>query len=210
MRVNPRSSYGWNEQAGRYVNQTTGRFVPFTAVKSELEAVVSASQQRMAAVSQQLIDRQITVKEWQLAMAREIKEAHIASAAASKGGWAQMTQSDWGWTGAKIKEQYQYLKNFANEIASGKQKLDGRLMVRAEMYGAAQRTTFEEMRRRYERNKGLTEERRILGPAEHCTSSGDLEGCLELASKGWQPIGTLPRIGQSPCRVNCKCTFEFR
>ena len=73
------------------------------------------------------------------------------------------------------------------------------------MYGQAPRGTFEEMRRRYERtSNGMTLERRILGAADHC------DDCLEAAALGWQPIGTLPAIGDSRCMTNCHCEFDYR
>ena len=56
----------------------------------------------------------------------------------------------------------------AADIASGKQKLDGRLLMRARLYAKAARGTFEQMRRRWQRDdNGMTEERRALGPDRH-------------------------------------------
>jgi hypothetical protein len=60
----------------------------------------------------------------------------------------------------------------------------------------------------------MEEELRVLGEADHCSTEddpdGDREGCLELAALGWQPIGTLPKIGESVCIVNCHCRFAYR
>jgi hypothetical protein len=47
-------------------------------------------------------------------------------------------------------------------------------------------------------------ERRILGLADHCS------GCVAAAAQGWQPLGTLPAIGDTPCMGNCKCTFMYK
>jgi hypothetical protein len=127
-----------------------------------------------------------------------------AATAAARGGWAQMSQSDWGYTGALIKRQYQYLDRFALDIQTGKQRLDGRLLQRARMYGKAARSSYEQMRRREMVKLGKTEERRLLGPAEHCP------GCLIEADKEWRPIGTLAPIGSQECRTECKCYFVFR
>jgi hypothetical protein len=212
IHLNPLSEYGWNELAGRYVDLTTGRFIAFDVIKSELEAVVSASQANIVRISEQLIAGDITLPQWQLLMEKEIKIGNVASAALAKGGWAQMTQADWGYVGSNIKKQYQYLRNFAQEIASGKCPLNGRLITRARLYGAEDRAMFEEMRRRYMRlNKGATEERRVLLPgAEHCEPHESTPGCTELAAKGWQPVGTLPPIGAATCRTFCRCVFEFK
>lgn len=204
IRPNPLTpDYGWNDRAGRYVG-ANGRFVKFETVRDALDVVADASRANMTAISQQLQAGNITLAEWQTQMARELKVMHTAAAASANGGWAQMNQSDWGATGQMIRRQYEYLQGFANDIASGKQPLNGRFLVRAQMYADAPRSTFEQMRRRYEANRnGQTVEKRVLGYAEHC---GD---CVEYAGRGWQPIGTLPPIGASVCRVKCKCKFVY-
>jgi hypothetical protein len=199
------SQYGWNEVAGRYTDLSTGRFVTFADVRDALETVMDASGVRMKALTEQLIGEQISLAEWQMGMMEEIKISHTAAAASARGGWAQMSQADWGATGRLIRDQYDFLRNFASEIASGKQRLDGTARVRTQLYAQAPRGTFEEMRRRYERlMNGMEEERRVLGEADHCP------GCLDQAEKGWQPIGTLDPIGAEECVTNCHCTFHYR
>ena len=85
------SDYAWNETAGRYISISSGRFVPFNDVRDALESVIDMSASRMNAVTQQLIDGQIQLAEWQTVMMDQIKQAHTAAAAASRGGWAQMS-----------------------------------------------------------------------------------------------------------------------
>ncbi len=196
--------YGWNEIAGRYIDLTTGQFVSRAVVAQELENVINLSQDNIQAISQSLLDGNITLSQWQLAIEQEVKLIDVASGATARGGWDQMTQSDWGFVGSQVKSQYQYLANFANDIASGKQKLNGTLLNRARLYAQSGRMVFEAMRRRMARNKGMTQECRILAPAEHC------EGCLEQSDLGWQPIGTLDPIGAEECRTNCMCRFDYR
>ena len=113
------------------------------------------------------------------------------------------------------------LRGFAREVASGKQARNGILLVRSDLYASAARGTYEDMGTYVNQvYGGRTQERRVLGDAEHCRTvrtraeavlgQPGLEGCVELAAKGWQPIGSLPKIGQSPCRSNCKCTKIYR
>lgn len=201
----PASSYAWNETAGRYIKLSTGRFVPFSEVRDALEATIDVVSIRMNTLTQNLIDSQISLAEWEAGMLEQIKLAHTASAAASRGGWAQMSQADWGAAGRMIRDQYDYLRNFAEEIASGKQKLNGTALVRTDLYADAARGTFEQMRRRYEKlMNGMTEEKRVLGIADHCP------GCLTQAEIGWQPIGTLDPIGAEECVTRCHCRFIYR
>jgi hypothetical protein len=72
------------------------------------------------------------------------------------------------------------------------------------LYRESGYAALERFERREKINDGYTEEIRILGAADHCRS------CLEYAGMGWQPIGTLPEIGDSECNMNCKCEFEYR
>ena len=130
------------------VDLDTGRFISSATVRDALEGVMDASALRMNQLSERLMDGDISLAQWQTGMLQQIKVANVAASAAANGGWANMTQSDWGAVGQLVKEQYQYLRNFADEIASGKQPLDGRLLVRTDMYGDAPRGTYEAMRTR--------------------------------------------------------------
>ena len=194
---------GWNETAGRYVNLDTGRFIRREWVRDQLEDVITATNNNLLRYADQVITGDISIAEFQLSMASDIKLLHTASGAAARGGWAQMSQGDWGYVGSQLKIQYGYLNNFAAQIESGEQALDGRLKVRASMYGDAARSTYEQIVRRLEQSKGAVLEARILGVADHC------DDCLDEAGKGWKPIGTLRRIGDSICKTRCHCHFEY-
>lgn len=204
IRSNPLTpDFRYNSIARRYID-ASGRFVSQAVIKSALNATLVESRLAMDILGQQLIAGQISLAQWQVAMAQQIKISHLAAGAAAKGGWAQLSQADYGAIGAQIKKQYSFLQGFADEIASGKQKLNGSLLRRARMYNDAANGTFETIRRRDAVGGGATEERRVLGKAEHCID------CLDYAGRGWQPINTLPPIGASICRTNCRCRFEFR
>jgi hypothetical protein len=199
------SAFGWNETAGRYINLSTGRFISPSEVRDALETVMDASAIRMNNITQQLVDGSVSMAEWQSTMMEQIKVAHTAAAASARGGWAQMSQSDWGAAGRMIRTQYEKLNGFAEQVASGKQKLNGQALMRADLYADAPRGTFEEMRRRYETmQNGAEEERRNLGEADHC------DGCLDQAELGWQPVGTLDPIGGEECLTRCHCKFSYR
>lgn len=196
--------YGWN--GSRYINLETGRFVSSTTVRDALESVMDASALRMDLLSQNLIAGEINLAQWQSGMMQQIKLAHTAAAASANGGWAQMTQSDWGFTGQLIRTQYDHLRNFAQQIESGKQPLNNRVLMRADLYGQAARGTYEAQRQRFEVNvNAVEEERRILEK-----DGANCAGCLDQADLGWQPVGTLDPIGAEECGVNCRCEFEYR
>jgi hypothetical protein len=200
----PTPQYTWSEAAGRYVSTATGRYVTFDSVRQATEAVTRRSQANIKALAESLRAGEVNLADWQSGMTRELKMLHLSSAAAARGGWAQMTQADFGQVGAQLKTQYNFLNRMAGQIADGTQALDGRLVVRVNLYAQSGRGTFEDMRRRIEEAGGAELERRVLGIADHC------KDCLREAAKNWQPIGVLARIGDSICRTNCHCHFEFQ
>jgi len=195
----------WSEQAQRYRDQASGRFVSSGSVNGAVDQVVDAAGLRMRDLSAQLQVGDISLADWQSRMATEMKLLHTGAAAVGRGGWAQMTPSDWGWTGYQLRQQYAYLRNFAHDIATGRQPMDGRLLSRSALYAEAARSTQRNMQRRTGQRAGRLEERNVLGVAEqHC------EDCPYLSDLGWVPIGTLPLIGARQCRVRCACTIETR
>lgn len=179
--------------------------VPQVQVNRALDRVIASGAERMRSLSEQLQEGTISLAEWQNAMAAEMKLLHTGAAALGRGGWAQMSQSDWGWTGSEIRRQYGFLRAFAMDIATGHQALDGRLLARAAMYAEAARSTQRGMQRRMAQKIGKTEERNQLGAADrHCGS------CLDCSARGWVPIGSLPAIGSRTCLSRCHCSLIFR
>lgn len=198
------SRFRWNPVDRRYHWRVNGHPVPPSTVRAALDSAIERSAYDMGALAARLEDGTITIHKWRKGMAQSMRVMHSASAAAGRGGWHQMSPADWGRVGARMRQQYRYLDRFAAQLANGEQRLDGSFRVRCGMYAEASRGTYEETRRQLEREGGMEEERRILHALESC---GD---CLNYAFQGWQPIGTLPEIGDSQCRVNCKCTFDYR
>lgn len=106
-----------------------------------------------------------------------------------------------------IKNQFYYFRGIGRDIASGKLFSKKRLAFRVRNYAQALRAAYWNVNRQFQREiLGKKEERRVLGVNEkHCLD------CPTFATLGWQPIGTLPEIGdKSACNVYCKCKFEYR
>lgn len=196
--------YTYSQSTLRYLD-SRGRYVSARAINQATDYVIRDTSNRMIAFSAQLQDGSLGLDGWQNAMAAEMKRLHVGAAAMGRGGWAQMSQADWGWTGHKLRDQYAYLRNFANDIANGHQPLDGRLLTRTRLYAEAARGTQREMQRRMGQVIGHSQERNVLGAADrHCGS------CLACTSQGWVPIGSLPAVGSRSCYSNCHCTIQTR
>lgn len=198
------SQYGWNARARRYVNLRTGQFVSASDIRLAVDTVIDNTTQDIRSLSLSLVSGTITLAQWQSQMQTQLKALYVACGVAAGGGFSNMSQSDYGYLGSLIKTQYQYLRSFAQQIASGQQPLDGTLLSRAALYAQAARGIFYAMMTELAIESGMTQERRVLGMADHCKS------CLTEAAKGWQPIGTLLPIGATECLANCRCSLAFK
>jgi len=198
------SQYQYDPRSRRYRNRTTGRYLSASDVRGAVDTIIDAETRKMRALAQSLVNGEIALSDWQMQSAALLKSLHVALGLAANGGLENTSASDLGYLANKIKEQYKYLNRFAQEIRSGVQKLDGTLVSRAELYTQAGRGIYENVVGRAAEDAGATEERSVLGPADHCSD------CVGEAAKGWQPIGTLTPIGQRKCLANCRCTMEQR
>jgi len=71
-------------------------------------------------------------------MKQLIRGVHTSTAAIGKGGWDQMTWSDWGRLGTPLREQYRYLHGFTETINSQRDTISLRaIQARARLYGNA-------------------------------------------------------------------------
>ena len=197
-------SYVYDSRSRRYRDSASGHYVTASQVRQAVDAVIDAEDAKVAALSERLVDGDISLADWQSQMAGIMKTLHVTMGVAAVGGFNQADASDFGYMGSLIKKQYQYLQNFANDIVSGKQALDGSLVSRAELYAQAGRGVFEDMVGREAENGGATQERSVLGAADHC---GD---CLGEAAKDWSPLNSLIPIGERQCLARCHCTMEYK
>ncbi len=198
----PRRPYRWNEIAGRYIGPG-GRFVTFQAVRDYLDFSLDSSEAAILELGRRLQNGTISVEQWQLAMREHLKDIHTASSALAKGGWAQMSQADYGRVGSQLRKQYEHLDKFAKQIEGGL-ILDGRFTNRLKLYAQSGRATYHMVERAEQALRGMTEERNILGAADHCSD------CLAETARGWVPIGDIVLIGERLCKSNCRCHLEYR
>jgi hypothetical protein len=203
-RLAPDVPITWDPVTARY--RQGGRFVArdtvLAIVDDRINRGIDLASDYLAAVT----DGGAPVEAWQTAMARELKRVHLHALASGKGGWDQLTQADYGRVGARLREQYAYLRNFAQEVADG-QLSEAQIRARMAMYSRSARTALFDGELAAKRAAGFTQKRRVLNPAEHCAD------CTSYAARGWVAIddNSLPMPGKdSECRTNCKCDLEYR
>jgi hypothetical protein len=193
-------TYTWSEAQQRYRDDATGRFVSSSTVRADIDRMLDDASHRTADLTRLLQDGRLSLRDWQTTMAQEIKDVHTANAVLARGGWDNMTARDWGRVGHLVRDEYERLGRWAVDLQEGRAPLDGRAIVRAEMYTQAGRSSYEEIKRYAARDAGLLWEYNQLEPtAQHC------EGCLDAAAMGVQPVGVIPAVGSRDCGANDKC-----
>lgn len=141
----------------------------------------------------------IDLAEWQKRVAHDLKLAHIIAASLGRGGREKMTFSDWGRVGQRLRSEYRYLTNFANEIALGNLSA-AQIAARAELYVGGVKAAFYAGVTAAQKEDGAEWEQRLLGSGESCLD------CIAWAAMGRQPVGSLPEPGErSVCGNNCLC-----
>lgn len=201
--------YFWNQAAGRYASRTTGRFVGQTTIRGELDKAIDNVTERLVSLSRDFRSGKIDGRTWQIESMSLIKQTHLLGAALEKGGWNQLTQSDFGRIGSIVKGEYKYFNNLVSQLESGQQRLDGTLDSRMRLYGQAGRDTYHVFEREDRFTQGYDLERRILHGRDSCKTS-KRPGCIDEAAKGWQEIGKMVPIGSCTCLSNCRCSVSYR
>lgn len=195
--------YRWNARAQQYV-AANGRFVSRATIRNLIDQALEREVRNARDLAIGLRNGDISLEAWRASMRDIIKSTHLYSAAAAKGGWAQLTAADYGRVGQIIRGEYQFLENFAAGIANGSIPLDGRVVARAQMYAEAGRDTYHQVERAGMQSTGRTMERNILHPADHCGQ------CLGETARGWVPIGVLIPIGRRTCLRRCRCSLDYQ
>jgi hypothetical protein len=198
----PKFEFYWDEKVKRY-RRPDGHFVSENEITEVVNKRIEDGFKSLSDQVDALLAGDVNIEDWQTAFARELSRAHVQLAAFGKGGWKRMSQSDWGNVGNNLKFEFERLNTFASQIVN-KELSAKQIKARINLYNRAANKAYWR-----EKTKVMAdtykEERRVLGSAEHC------EDCVDYASKGWQPIGSLPEPGEeSVCFGNCKCTKEYR
>jgi hypothetical protein len=160
----------------------------------------------MDVLANQLRSGSIDLITWEVRMRREVKVVSVYSGAAAKGGWAQMTEADYGRVGRYVQDQYKYLRGFMRDVATGKQSLSDSLNARVRLYAQAGRPLHHRFEKAEQLVRGATERKSIRHKTDSC------QGCIEAAARGWLPINdpAQTEIGERDCKVRDRCSWEYR
>lgn len=195
---NPKTQrYHYKQGAGR------GQFVPMTAVRFMMQRNIEQTQVDIKTIGELLINKKISLSTWEETTAIALKNLHIQSYLLGRGGKNAMEQRDYGLIGQRLRNEYQYLRRFAEEIRTkGISKAE--FFRRLDLYSNAGSGLYEKARTEGHLKSDFAWEKRVRTKTESCQS------CIAYEGLGWQPIGTLPApTERCECRSNCGCIKEF-
>lgn len=143
------------------------------------------------------------VRAWRDAAARLVRRLHLAAALAL--GGRNLTPADAAIVARTAAQQSSYLDRFAAQLIAGEAGALASLVSRAASYAGSAWGAAQAVARDRAGRDGYVEERRVLNPgAKSCAA------CPGLAALDWQPLDSLPEIGDTPCMTRCRCHFEYR
>ena len=197
------AEWSFDPRSGRYRDQR-GRFLSAKAVQALVDKRIEKLSKTLRRYTQMMADGNITLQQWQQSTREAIKAAHIQAAIIGKGGRENMTASDYGRIGQRLRQEYAYLQGFTKDL------LEQRLSVpmalaRVGLYASSVRGSYWQGAELRQQEQGYSLMRRILDPmAKHC------EDCIRYSQIGIKPIGSLPLPGQRcECGANCKCSVQY-
>src|SRR5689334_18066744 len=126
----PRRPFSYDPRTGRFRGRG-GRFLSARHIRDAVDKRLDAASREIKAVSEAYRRGEISGAEWMQRMRSSIRETHVMSALAAKGGREGLSQREFGILGARIRHQYAYLRDFASGLTNGTVTTDGRFLQRA-------------------------------------------------------------------------------
>lgn len=196
-----RRGYYYNPADGRYYSSWNNRPVRDETVRRAVEDFNNRFlKQDLKANTEKLLDGRWSLDKWQRENAKAIKEAWVVNVRIGRG--PNIDFSDYGRAGGRLQFQYRKLDQFAQEIKAGG-LTPAQIQARIQLYANAPRTGYYDGLTAAKVAAGYVSEQRFLEPGKSCRS------CIEYASRGRQPIHTLPPPGTAcECGPNCRCTLR--
>lgn len=209
-----RKEYTFDPASGRYRYNDSGRLVPESIIRSAMARISNASRDDMRDITKKLNQGDISLDRWYKTMRQLMKDAYRDAWIISIGGRANYDKRQQALFGRAVKGQYKYLNNFLNDIKTGKQKLDGRAVIRAGMYGSAAKTVYQNALTAAAIGRGMKMARRIRTATESCPDCIRLGITVSDAAAnpdlGYVPIAQLVPFGDSECKSHCQCYAQYK
>lgn len=137
------AKFTWDKAAKRFRDSDSGKYLSQEKVESLVEASRVDAAKRLTNLADQMATESISLDEWEKQFRQIIKQESLIEYGVGRGGFKQMTQSDYGRVGRYLRDQYEYLRNFKKAVAD---LSDAQIKVRSQMYASASKYMYERAR----------------------------------------------------------------
>lgn len=132
----------WNQLTKRYRNSKTKKTISSNTVLRLRDDFVDEMRD-FSKLTDDLINSRITVQEWVLEMRKRVRDVHAAQYMLARGGRNAMFQTDLDALSEIIKEQYDFLQKFGQEVRAGNLSAS-QIRSRSEMYMETATRSYEQ------------------------------------------------------------------
>lgn len=199
-------SFLFDRKDRQYLFADTNAIVPVGLLRQWIDTAALTAEVEFRAITERYIRGEIDFDQWRVALVELARDEHRAVGMIAFGGLAQMNAASWSALADEVRFQQGKLSELFLRVATGDKQPDGNLVANAGLYALAGWQVHENLVRVREAITGqIVSERRVdVGDAWSC------EDCREQSARGWSPIGSLKRIGDTSCTARCRCFFVYR
>lgn len=198
------SGIEYSRGAGQYRDRITKQFVPRSRVLLEVDRESARTATRLQGLTRLLIAERITLPEWQIRFAEELKSAHLRQTMLGAGGRSQLTPQHYGKVGWQLRQEYRYLDRFAKAIQDGKITPSAALR-RSAWYAESTALSFHRAEQVTKGRDGFEGKRSLDAGADHCPS------CPQYVTDGFVAASTIVPVGTNcECGRKCRCMVVWR
>ncbi len=196
------ADYVYDDQRRMWVDAITGAPLTAETVIEEMRIHQEAARAMLTTLTEQLYAGQISIEQWEIAVASLLKDMHLAQAAHGAGGKDNLDPATVKQVSDTLNKEFTFLQDFALAIVAGLSL--AMALSRIMLYANATQQSFW-WAFAHSQGKGA-KINWTLGIAEHCPD------CVRLAANSpYTPLTlpTVPGAGHTECKSNCKCGLEF-
>lgn len=193
----------YDQRTGQY-RGSDGRFVGRSRVESLVQGELSRNQDLMRDLTTKLIGSDLSLPDWQKAIANQLKDSHIRMGLLASGGKNAITPDGLESITDSLNTQYQYFNDFSAAIEKGDLS-DAQIMARIGQYARSSKTTFYKLELEARLDNGFKRGKRLLdAQSNHCAA------CIEHQRPEWVDLSDIIAPGLNcDCRMNCRCRVMY-
>jgi hypothetical protein len=195
--------YTYDKASATY--RRDGKAVPRETVRADAEYHAMVTSNQLKNLTRKALRSGMAADDFEEKFAAILKRSHVQAGIAGRGGKANTHLVHYGAMGRELKEQYQLLRGFVDDMVQGK-LTEKQALARAKQYGASTLKSFSVAEKSAIEESNIREGWRRLTPGvQHC------EPCKAYVTEGFVPVSEIVAIGADcQCGGNCRCVIIWR